>query len=313
MPDNLKTISVIIVNYYMGEEVKALLRSILRHTSGIEYEVIIVDNDSKDEASLNLPKEFGEDGSNVIFHRLDHNAGFAAGCNKGASLAKGKQLFFLNPDALLNSNLISEASEAFSQLPEQSLMGIRSGGDGIIDYSAGYFPNFFFELLNIWFIGRIAEALIMGLRRRWTNEVILKTDWVLGASIVMSRETFSGLDGFDEDYFLYFEEMDLCKRLKKSGGNVLYHSALTFTHLGSVSTRKNYEFFTTTFYRSKLLFIRKHYSPAAIKVHTLLMLLQSVNQIIFWLLLYPLKKEKALGKIRGFKKVIRHIMYKEAG
>jgi GT2 family glycosyltransferase len=298
-------ISFIIVNYNLSNEVQNCINSIIEKVTGVIYEIIVVDNNSKDAASHNLDKVYPNDRYPYIhIFFLTANRGFGSGCNFGASKASAKTICFLNPDTIIEENIFFELIKYLKS--DENIVAIcpQSTVKRYFDFSAGVFPNLFLEILNIIFLGRHIEALYIYLKKILGDEKPFSVDWILGASIIIKKDIFDEVMGFDEDYFLFYEEMDLCYRLKKLNYKIYYCPAQKLNHIGSVSVKKDYSFLTKNFYMSKMLFFQKQYGIIAGKTFIIIIYLQIFMQIILWSILFPLFKTKSILKIKGYFKVV---------
>lgn len=297
--------SIIIVNYNLSKEISSCLDSIYKHLSTIDFEIIIFDNNS-DESSLDLLKRKVQSMSskNISLILNDRNIGFGQACNQAALKASGKLLFFLNPDTLLEGNIFGEIKNLFgNEFYSDKIIGLNVHQSKTIDYSAGLFPNLFFETFNIFSLGRVFEALYIKVLGNALKNNKINVDWVMGASFFIPKILFENVGGFDADYFLYFEEVDLCRRVKSKGYPVYYIPGIRVKHDGSVSTKKNYYFFTKLFYKGKLIFLKKHSSPKKFTIFKFLLQIHFINQIILWHLLKSKFPEKAKGKLKAFKEL----------
>lgn len=301
--------SIIIVNYNLSKEIENCVNSILLHLSQNDYEIIIVDNDSKDRSILEIVEKTKiQLGDRFSYLQLDSNYGFGWACNHGSKNAKGDILFFLNPDTTLNGNILPYVKEIFQKRQNDvGVVGLRTSKSNYLDYSAGYFPNITFELLNILSLGRYCEALYIGFSKTLFKKIIMNTQWIMGAAIFVEKKLFNSVGGFDEIYFLYFEEMDLCKKIYDLKRTNLYLPNISVNHLGSVSTKKNYYLFTKMFYKGKLLFINKHYHGFYKITLKQFIKLHIYGQLIIWKYLKNKDYEKSDSKIRAFKELLNNI------
>lgn len=296
-------LSIIIVNYNLSEEVVKSILSIRQIVKSVEYEIIVVDNNSFDKYLTNLI-ELSNKENNIKLVRNIENFGFGKACNIGANRAKGKYLLFLNPDTLIVEDFFSELQLILCEI-KVGIIGVsQSVKIGNIDYSAGIFPNVFFEFLNVFFMGRILEALFMGLKNK-LNSGAYPVDWVMGSFMLLKKEVFDKVNGFDEEYFLFFEEVDLCKRIKSCGYSIIYENNKYINHYGSKGAKKNYALFTKHFYESKKIYLIKHSNFFLKSTYMTLFVFQIISQIILWLLLSPLNVQKSKGKVKGFISVFR--------
>ncbi len=238
-------ISIIIVNYKQVELTAELLVSIKNLCIYSKYEIIIVDN----EADLGNEKQLKSVINDIVYIPLNWNSGFARANNIGARNAKGDLLFFVNNDTNITSGLLTTLENTFS----------TNKNVGIVCPIIKYYN----EPDKIQYAGFTAIDSLTG-RNKIINHPVsqkeYKTEYAHGAAMLMSKSLFSKINGFDEDYFLYYEELDLSEKVKKEGFDiyvnpnaVIYHKVSSST--GVDSPLKNY--YLT---RNRIVFMKKNYS-----------------------------------------------------
>jgi GT2 family glycosyltransferase len=173
----------------------------------------------------------------------------------------------------------------------------------LFEFSSGYFPNVIFESLSIFMLGRHLEALIMALRRKLSSSP-LDVDWILGACMLISKKDFDQAGGFDTDFFLFFEEIDLCKRIRDDGGVISVATDCRINHIGSVSGKKDYALFTERFYQGKLRYLDKQTIGFRRILLLRLVWLQLHSQRLLWSILTFLWPDKSEQKIRGLTRAL---------
>ena len=293
-------LSIIIINYNLAEEIGNCLNSLLeRIDSRISYEIIVVDNNSPDK---NLPEtEMKFNKENIHFYYLNKNLGFGKGCNYGFSKSLGEYICFLNPDTIIREDIFSTIINLFKK---DKTIGIIGPNQQIrppfFDFSAGLYPNIFFELFNLFGAGVFFEGFLMFLYANITRKKFFEVDWILGASVFIRAELFKVIDGFDKDYFMFFEEVDLCKRISNKGLKIIYYPTLKIHHIGSVSGKKDYTKYTIRTYSSKYIYISKHYKFLYKFLMKFFLYAQLISQIIIWVILFPAKRQKSKQKLNAF-------------
>jgi|YelNatPaOPRAMG01_1025707.scaffolds.fasta_scaffold06747_8 GT2 family glycosyltransferase len=311
--DKRVKISFIIINYNLAEEIENCLNSILDKINTkrkITYEIIIVDNNSPDKALPNIEKKFSKD--NIKFYYLEENIGFGKGCNFGFSKAHGEYICFLNPDTIIKEDIFPSIINLFEGDKSIGIVGPKQQTKfPFFDFSAGFYPNIFFELFNLIGMGVFFEGFIVSLYTRLKKNKNIKVGWILGAAIFIRAELFKEVNGFDKDYFMFFEEVDLCRRVTKKGYNVIYSPSLAIHHIGSVSGKKDYRVYTIRTYSSKYIYISKHYKFLHKFILKFLLFAELFSQIIIWTVLYPMNKDKAKRKLNAFFYLINHKMHYE--
>lgn len=224
-------VSVIIVSWNSAEHLPRCLDSLSRQTFQ-DFEVVIIDNGSSDQATDGLEQKYP--GLDLRLERLASNLGFAVANNIGARLARGRWLALLNADAFPKTDWLEKLLDAANRHPEFSFFSSRQlqfAQPDILDGSGD-------------------EYHISGLAwRRFYNHSAqnygLKEDEVFSAcaaAAIYSREDFLKVGGFDESFFAYFEDVDLSFRLRLAGGRCLYVPGAEVCHVGSASSGKTSDF-----------------------------------------------------------------------
>lgn len=266
-------ISIITVNYRGWKALDACLRSLqdLRF-SRISFEVVIVDNDSNDGKIDEFRKSFPE----FIFLENTGNNGFSNGCNFGAEQARGKFLFFLNPDTILSPEALEELHKTAVSHPEIGILSCLQINENNKYYNLkNLFPSFsrIFGITRA--IYRKMNAAVLEEKFAVKNGLFYP-DWVTGAVIFISRDWFKKVNGWNEDYWLYFEDVDLCKKITLQGGKVAVDTRTTIFHKHGGASRINVKtkaITKTEVIISKHVYIQNHFpSVQKIILHSLLIL-----------------------------------------
>ncbi|MEY2688435.1 MAG: hypothetical protein RL375_2633 [Pseudomonadota bacterium] len=264
-------LSILIVTYNSSRYVGPLLTALRTELAPLEAEVIVVDNASQDDT----PAIVRRDHPWVRLDASATNLGFAAGNNRGAAHARGRWLLLLNPDALPEPGAIAQGIELMRCHPEVGLGGGElRGTDGSRQPSARMFPTLRDELFTLSGLAarRPHSRLFARLDRRWADpEQAARVDWLPGAFVFVPRELFQSLGGFDERFFMYYEEVDLCRRLAAAGHVMQYWPQLKATHIGGASARTVAKARVSRAgsqleawrMRSALLYYRKHHGGLA--------------------------------------------------
>lgn len=254
-------VSAIIVNYRSYAEVDECLRAL--HASAPRLEAIVVDHAS-DTAALDALRVRHPQ---VGFVATDANPGFGAGMNRGAARAAGRLLLLLNPDTRVEADTPHLLAEWLARHPRCAVVGpqVRTG-DGQLEASARRFPSWSTVLG-----GRSTWLSRVWPRNPWSRRNLLadparleprEVDWVSGACMMVRREAFEAVGGFDERFFLYWEDADLCRRLANAGWSVSYHPGCRVTHLGARSSTQRPRATIVAFHRSAYRYFWKHGSTA---------------------------------------------------
>ncbi|MDD4996226.1 MAG: glycosyltransferase family 2 protein [Patescibacteria group bacterium] len=211
-------ISLIIVNYNAKKSLQNCLNSLRPYWSYLK-EVIVIDNHSSDDSATMIKNNFSE----IKLLINNKNFGFGAANNQGAKIAQGETLFFLNPDTLIQEDIFNPVVKVF--LEDKKL-------------------------------GVVAPQLVLpdGRPQPWASG----KDWLSGAALFVRKKVFERLGGFDENFFMYFEDRDFCRRAKKIGYGMKILSEIKVIHFGGQSlpdnkTRKR------LYYQAQSYYWQKHY------------------------------------------------------
>ncbi|HPS64392.1 MAG TPA: glycosyltransferase family 2 protein [Ignavibacteria bacterium] len=243
-------ISIIIVNYHQKKFIEGLLKSVSGAFSRLEYEIII---------SNNSPEEIFPQYEKIKVIDAD-NRGFGAANNLGAMHAAGEYLFILNPDTIL---LEGDYAGALKMLDEGAgALGFKLlNEDRSFQMSFGTDVSFCGERKNKKDeeLQRAGDMAALKELDKKFNE-IRKVDWVSGAAIMIKKDVFVKTGGFDENFFLYYEDADFCKRIREAGLDVLYYPRISIIHLKGENVKDNFRS-STYFYakQSQLIYYRKHF------------------------------------------------------
>ncbi len=216
MMTSKKLIDVIIVNWNSGEHLFNCISALIKFNASSLCNIIVIDNNSHDH-SLELIQKFSSQ-INIIIN--NENIGFAAGCNYGASSGEAKYLLFLNPDVIVKDSSIEDTLnfyESKSQQENIGVVGIRLlNMDGSIGVSHSKFPRFPHFLAQVMGLHKI-YSFFSPLRTGSKYIDATRVDQITGAFFFISRKNFEKFNGFDERFFVYYEELDLNLRLHRSG------------------------------------------------------------------------------------------------
>lgn len=252
---NQATFSVIIVSWNVKAELRECLLS-LRKEITLQAEVIVVDNASGD-GTVDLVKEFPE----VLWQLQNCNLGFARACNIGAKTSTGNILIFLNPDTRVGLNFFNTLEYFLNNHPRAQVVGGKIlNSDGTLQPSVRALPSIWSGVLDsLKILGRMPQLAKKYLQPDFDYEKEQKVEQVMGAGFIVRRDFFEKLNGFDERFFVWFEEVDFCLRTLQAGGEVWYTPNIQIEHSQGKSF-KQYSYFRRHFNFSKSLwqYIKKH-------------------------------------------------------
>ncbi len=237
-------LSIIIVNFNTRDLLKNCLDSIFNNCQGSDLEIIVVDNNSQDNSVKILQDDFS---NKIKLITNNKNIGFGPANNQGAKYARGKYLFFLNSDTVIKENIFVPL---VNFLDKNKKVGIISPKLFLEDgseqkYAFGKFPTLFSVIIEKF------------KRTEIKNSEPFEVDWVSGAALIIRKDIFNKINGFDKKYFMYFEDIDLCKRVKDLDYKVKVFPKVTLVHLGGKSLNKFRK--KKYYYKSQDYFYKKHY------------------------------------------------------
>ena len=249
----MKTVDVVIVSYRSRDVIR---RAVEHLAAQPDISVIVVDNASGD-GSLDEVAEL-----QVTARQLERNVGFAAGCNEGWRLGSAQYVLFLNPDARIDPASVRRLALVLDEGPSVGIAAplIRDAA-GALEYSQRRFPRLVSTFSQALFLHRLFP------RRAWVDELVRdptayaerrSVDWVSGACLLVRRELLERLGGWDERFFMYCEDVDLCKRVRDLGFAVVFEPATVAMHEGGASAPR--PSLLPALATSRLLYAEKHHS-----------------------------------------------------
>lgn len=260
-----RVIDIIIVNWNGGDALAQCIASIKNHENGFVRRVVVVDNASTDGSveTLSLTSEI----EFKVFCNSE-NRGFGKACNQGARDSESEYILFLNPDAVLRSDSLAPVV-AFMSDPKNAKVGIV-GAKLIDEYgktqrSCARFPTSKSIFIQAAGLDRIAPRLFHShFILEWDHEDIRSVDQVMGAFLMIRRSLFEELGGFDERFFVYYEDVDLCLRVHQRGFEVVHLPEAVAVHRGCGTTAAIPDTRLFLLWRSRILYAGKHFSRLAL-------------------------------------------------
>ncbi|MFW0837768.1 MAG: glycosyltransferase family 2 protein [Candidatus Komeilibacteria bacterium] len=228
-----KELSIIIVSWNVAQDLRACLLSIQKFVH-IDYEVIVVDNASDDDTVHMIRHDFPM--VKLIVNKS--NVGFAAANNQALTKATGKYILWLNPDTeFRDDHSVVGALNFLKNQPQIGILGINvRNSDGSQQICVRRYPTLGSQLLTLLKLNTVLPVLnsrYLALDFDYSRSQTV--DSIIGACMFMPRQTALSLQGFDEHFFIWFEEVDLCKRVQKFGQHVYYYADSTVIHHGGQS------------------------------------------------------------------------------
>ena len=252
-------LSVIVVNYNTSTFLRDCLQSVFEQTRGLDYEVIVVDNASWDGSRELLQREFPK--VRTIFN--SENKGFAAANNQAIRVAQGRYVLLLNSDTRVLDGAIQKTFHFMEEHAEASIVGCKLlNSDGTLQPSCMSFPtvwNLFSEAFFLYILFRRTRLFGAYHMTYFDYDTVRPVDIVKGAFMMLRREVSEGVGLFDEAYFMYTEETDLCYRAKQKGFQAFFFPFARIIHFGGGSIDNKLQFFEQ-FHRTQIYFIKKNFT-----------------------------------------------------
>jgi hypothetical protein len=297
----MTTVSIVLVNYNGAHVVIDCLHSVMAMLQTVPYEVIVVDNASTDHSVDLIAEKF----PTVKLLRQPENRGFGAGNNVGANAAIGDYLFLLNTDTILTGDILPHLVEVMEQDSSIGIVGPKLlNADGSLQLSTA-------RSVSLWGEYQTLKQHLDYQNPNHKSKIyqqfsqMQEVDIVIGAALFIRRSLFEELGGFDETFFMYLEESDLCRRVQVKGWKIVYTPSVELIHLGSYSINKIADRLRVEYRRSQIYYYQKHrpyWEELALRfylavkfAYALFRSSQKVNLEILRLVLnfkrYPLKSE----------------------
>ncbi len=232
--ENPSVTSVIMVSYHTGPVLFEAISSVLAQT--VPVELCLVDNGNPPDITAKLQSMAAVD-PRIRFVTGHGNVGFSRGCNTGARAATGEQLLFLNPDSMLRPDALEKLKRHAANLKRPFMIGARlldeDGKDQRGCRRALLTPaTAFVEALHLYFLFPKAR---LNFNHEPIPQSITPIPAISGAFVFLTREDFWKIGGFDEGYFLHVEDLDLCLRFRRAGGEIYFAPDVVVTHIGGTS------------------------------------------------------------------------------
>jgi len=248
-------VSIVIVSYKVPYHLLLCLNSLKSALKNLKSEIIVVDNDSGDNTAGLVYKYHPK----VVFIQNEHNVGFSKANNKAIKQAKGEYVCLVNPDTIISETLISSAIQKHESLNKAGILGVR-----LIDGTGNFLPESKINILTL----KVAALKLLGFSKSYYNNSLNEneegvTSTLVGAFMCFKREDYISLEGLDERYFMYGEDIDLSYQFIKAGFQNYYLGSEKMIHFKGESTLRD-EVYFNRFFDSIKLFFKKHYTNSTL-------------------------------------------------
>ena len=286
--DNMLDLVISIINTNNKDCLKQCLESIFKQIAGINCEVFIVDNASTD-GSIGMVKEnFPQ--TKVILN--NKRMGFSQNHNKVLKTTNSNFKMILNEDTVLGDGFLKEILDFARKHPKAGAIGPGIiFGDGRFQHSAFYFPSLKNELAKM-FPERFSLRETRGLFTEEQCENIFNPEWLNGSCMLFNAEALSEVGYLDENFYIFYEDADICKRLSDAGWNIYYYPKIKLVHYYGKSQKSGIlEEFKTAYDKSRFRYFLKHKSIVQFLILKFLILLIDFLKLLKWSLLFILFKK----------------------
>ena len=248
-------ISVVILNYNVRYFLEQCILSVQNAVKSLDAEIIVIDNDSKDGSCEMVKERFPQ----ITLIENKENVGFSKANNQAVKVAKGEYVCILNPDTAVSENAFIKCLDYSETLKNMGALGVNlmDGTGNFLPESKRNVPTPIVSLLKLMgFVKKYYSSHI-------SEEEKGKVDVLVGAFMFMKRSVYNEVGGFDEDYFMYGEDIDLSYKIAKAGYENQYHGEINVLHYKGESTQKDALYFER-FYGAMRIFYKKHLKPNAL-------------------------------------------------
>ncbi len=295
-------LSIVIVSYNIRYFLEQCLYAVQRASAQLQTEVYVVDNNSTDGSVAYLSALFPE----VHFIANKQNLGFAKACNQPLPLCQGKYILFLNPDTIVAEDTFSACVQFMDANEKAGALGCRmiDGAGNFLQESKRSFPSAsvsFYKLSGLSSLFPSSTKFNKYVLGHLPEDQVHMVDVLCGAFMMVRQDVLLKLKGFDEDYFMYAEDIDLSYRIKKAGYRNYYFPGTTIVHFKGESSKQDENKHLHLFYGAMKIFVRKHYWAGKAGLYSNLLTLAIYLRAAISFFSLPLKLIKGRNKTKKIK------------
>jgi hypothetical protein len=266
-------VSVVVVNYNTAHLLGRMFAALEAARGKLSLQVIVVDNASRDDSVAVLREHYPD--TEILENTT--NVGFGRANNQALALARGRYVLLLNTDAFVSADTLTKTVSFMDTHADCGVLGVKLvGEDGALQPSCRYFPTPWNTFLSSTGLNRHFPRARLVDDMSWDHDDVRECDWVPGCYYLVRREVIERVGLFDPRYFLYFEEVDHCRAVRKAGWKVIYYPFTEVVHLGGESAQSEGPLnrvsrqISTIAIESQLLYFRKHYGVVGVLAGVLL-------------------------------------------
>lgn len=303
----MNDVAVVVVTYNSRRWLEGCLGSITAAVAGLSSEVVVVDNASTDGTAAEVKRLL----PSAVLLESAGNEGFAAANNLALRRTRSRHVLLLNPDTVLAPGAVTRLVRFLDADPSYWAAGPAvHNGNGTLQRTGVSFPSLRNIAVETLFLDRLfPRSRLFGRHRRLYEDpsVLSDVDYVQGSCLLVRRAAVDRVGPLDEEYFLYFEETDWCRRMRDAGGKVARVPDAAIVHFGGEPSVHYDEGRLVHYHRGLLLFFRRHRRPAARLLLRVLLAARSLVRIAAWTavaVVSPGRRAQALSAARGYARVL---------
>ena len=294
------SLSILIVNWNTEDLLRNCLNSIYEDPDSAQWEVVVVDNHSDDGSLAMLEREFAQ----VVVVASGENTGFVQGNYLALERARGSHLLLLNTDTEVECGALGPLVDFMSAHPAAGAVGPKLlNRDGSLQLSCGITPSLATEITNKMLLHNLFPFFKLGC---WNHAEIREVGWVTGACLLMRREVVAELGFLDPAQYMFYEDLEWCLRIGRSGWKTYYYPSSRVLHLGGQSTRHNLAEMLVISQRSLFYLFEKHYGRTQLHVLRLFTLIEMALRTLAWSLFFafsPSRRPEGRQRLRAYREI----------
>lgn len=256
-------LSVLIVTYNSSSTIQACLESVFLAGKSLDMETVVVDNQSSDK-TVDILDKFAGENANLVLKKNRTNRGFAVGNNQALELARGEHILILNPDTLLPEGVLKKLLAEFGQDEKMGIVAPQlQFPDGRLQKTCRRFPTHLDVIYNVLGLSMLFpdSSRFNGWKMGdFDHQTRQEVDQPAGAALLVRGELLRSLNGFDENFPMFFNDVDLCKRIKDQGYSIWYLPECVIHHLGGASVKQVKMKMTVSSHISFFRYFEKHFT-----------------------------------------------------
>ncbi len=297
----MSTLSVVVVNHNTRDLLRDCLGSVVADGAGIPMQIVVVDNGSSDNSGAMVRAEFP---ASILIENIS-NHGFSKANNQGLKASNSDFVLFLNSDSRLQKGALKALIDFIQSSPNVGIVGPRVlNGDGSLQLSCGISPTVWTEVCNKLLLHIPFPFFKMG---SWAHDETREVGWVSGACMFVRREMLEQIGYLDEGMFMYYEDLDICFRARRSGWKVSYVPGGQVIHLGGRTSQVKFGPMLIASVRSSFYFFRKHYGEGAVSLLRLVTLPEMALRSSIWgalAMISPRRRKEAFERLRSYRTIL---------